>query len=235
MIFIGDIFFEATKADTASELNARSLDAVQTLGALERVHTVKFKVGDIIYALALAQAFSGNHFINARFFQTVVKFTGFEPHTLSDFWGLYSRIDDPRQCPSPQITMSELPKLEGGGALTQPPASQTHLNVHKNRGRRVSFGAIRAIPTPNSPSIARSDSNSTFESLRESETGFNSLKLETSDAQLKPFKMSPCQSASEDESDATDSKTPTIESSDPITEYVDDIVRKAIDEVLVSD
>lgn len=43
-------------------LNARSLDAVQTLGALERVKSVRFKVGDYVHALDLKQAFPGDNF-----------------------------------------------------------------------------------------------------------------------------------------------------------------------------
>uniref|UniRef100_A0AC35FYW4 Uncharacterized protein n=1 Tax=Panagrolaimus sp. PS1159 TaxID=55785 RepID=A0AC35FYW4_9BILA len=218
IVFIGDIFFEATKTETASELNARSLDAVQTLGALERVHSVKFKVGDIIYALALTQAFSG-----------------FEPHTLSDFWDLYLNLDEHRNAVSPQITTSEIPQGKSDNSMQQH-GSQSHLNVHKNRGRRVSFGAIRAIPTPGSPSLARSGSNSAFDSLREAaDTGLDSLKLEMPEDQIKSFKMSPCPSGSEDESETTESKHSEVDSADPIAEYVEDIVRKTIDEVLVTD
>lgn len=69
MVFIGQLFFENPK--NARAVTSRSLDAIQTLGAIQRAKVVRFKVQDEpdhIYSLCLDQAFPG-----------------FRPIQLSDF------------------------------------------------------------------------------------------------------------------------------------------------------
>ncbi|KAE9556122.1 hypothetical protein FO519_000610 [Halicephalobus sp. NKZ332] len=211
IVFIGDIFFGNSKS-TGNTLNARSLDGVQSLGALERVHTVRFKVGEIIYALDLKQAFPG-----------------FEPHIISDFWLLNANEPKSKElslAQSPRITTDELPFSLGPRPSSQGsagPVGSTHLNVNKSRGRRVSFGAIRAIPTPGI-SLTRTDSNGTFETPRETDSS-------EADSSFKTVRTSSPPPEVDNESTSPRATSPVSASS--LSEYIDNIVQKTIDEVLV--
>uniref|UniRef100_A0A7E4ULW4 Uncharacterized protein n=1 Tax=Panagrellus redivivus TaxID=6233 RepID=A0A7E4ULW4_PANRE len=203
IVLIGASFFKIHNSEEPSELAARSLNGIQTLGALERIHSVMFKVGDIIYEIRLDQAFPG-----------------FEPHTIADFWNanpektkLPTILDE-----TPQIlTESTSPAHQSYGSKSSASSGSSLLNVHKNRGRRVSFGAIRAIPTPG---VTTDDAP---------ENAFSQLNIDTS-SQLKPPAMSPCHSEDEPETSPLSSNAPSVTN---IADYVDGIIKKTLDEALV--
>jgi hypothetical protein len=68
LIFIGDRFFNCPQGQGARVISSRSLDAVQSLSAIQRAGAVRFKVDEHIYSLRLDECFPG-----------------FKPITLSHF------------------------------------------------------------------------------------------------------------------------------------------------------
>uniref|UniRef100_A0AC34Q6Q4 Uncharacterized protein n=1 Tax=Panagrolaimus sp. JU765 TaxID=591449 RepID=A0AC34Q6Q4_9BILA len=204
VVFIGEIFFETAKQTEETKLNARSLDAIQTFGALERVHSVRFKVGENIYSLNLKQAFPG-----------------FEPHTIQDFWLMTpdeAKTKTLNFPPSPKITTQDSPfQPHSNSQLTG--SSGTHLNVAKNKGRRVSFGAIKAIPNSGTL-LPRTGSGGGFEPPQEVDSH-----------QLHAPDVSPSHSGGEEDDHST--RSSNSKSRDTLSDYVENIVQKTIDEVLV--
>jgi hypothetical protein len=57
LVFIGEIFFH--KTSDGATVASRSLDAIQTLGAIQRIGSVRFKANDKIFALDTDNAFPG--------------------------------------------------------------------------------------------------------------------------------------------------------------------------------
>uniref|UniRef100_A0A914C1Z2 Uncharacterized protein n=1 Tax=Acrobeloides nanus TaxID=290746 RepID=A0A914C1Z2_9BILA len=180
LVFIGEIFFH--KTSDGATVASRSLDAIQTLGAIQRIGSVRFKANDKIFALDTDNAFPG-----------------FEPRTLLDFCYIQSEDSEPKERPSSAPTTS----------IVFEEASPTHKNSHagansallniKNRGRRVSFGAIHAIPSGGA--------------------------LATNSSPLKTISPGP---GSDEEQ--MDMESPSRSS---ILEYVDEMLNKTMDEVLV--
>lgn len=253
MVFIGGIFFQAPNVTTVSErqILSRSLDACQTLSALDRGKTVKFRVvenGDDekgqIYALVLEQCFPG-----------------FRPTCLEDFYNIQmpkkSKLFSICSSDSTKNTTKDAthsvsfdltPKFEDN-TLGSPNSSEisnfgtTNLTSAlsatnllsgsgdklsaslKNRGRRVSFGAIRAIPTNfiSDGNIMAETSNSATSCHL---TPLVLAEMGRDDEESSNLFKNALEKKTEDESILVDNAT---------DEYVTQMLQKTIDEVLVID
>lgn len=121
---------------------------------------------------------------------------------------------------SPKITTHDSPLQFYSNNQGATCSSGIHLNVSKNKGRRVSFGAIKAIPNSGGPLLSRTGSGGACEPAQE----VNSHQLHAS-------KVSHCLSGGKE--DEHSSKNSDSGSQNTLSDYVDNIVQKTIDEVLV--
>lgn len=94
--------------------------------------------------------------------------------------------------------------------------------MNRSKGRRVSFGAIRAIPTT-AITLHRTNSNGAFEATQEAE----SFDV---DSELKAERVS---TPPPSETDSSSPRVSSPVSASSLSEYIDNIVQKTIDEVLV--
>uniref|UniRef100_A0A915CXL4 Uncharacterized protein n=1 Tax=Ditylenchus dipsaci TaxID=166011 RepID=A0A915CXL4_9BILA len=217
MIFIGQPFFNCPEG--ARIVTSRSLDAIQTLSAIQRTQSVRFKVDQYIYSLNLDQSFPGK----------------FKPMRLADFSPSKFVLNEPKvqntesNSISPSSTSFDketLPTTHEENHLDEsgePRLSPHNLHVerqisgHKNRGRRVSFGAIRAIPT-----MDGTQPSCTSPLLM----GITNHRDFSPDTRNTNNYM--------DEENDTKSDNDEVQSS-TVVEYVDEMLQKAIDEVLIKD
>lgn len=147
-------------------------------------------------------------------------FIDFEPKVLADFW--LQNANEPKNKKIEKIQSPKVSTID-----STPTHNMNNLNVNKNRGRRVSFGGIRDIPTTSGPTLLRSGSN-------------NALEMPS---QLQIPEITSGNSGSEDESSSIpersnhkqhdNSESHRSSSPNTLSEYVDNIVQKTIDEVLV--
>lgn len=250
MIFIGGIFFQPSNVTAVlpRQILSRSLDACQTLSALDRSKTVRFQVIEEgneekgqIYALVLEQCFPG-----------------FRPTCLEDFYNIKapkkSKIfsayssDSVTKIINEQtthsVTFNLTPKLNNNsiklskssasgiaisGNLTSALSASNLLNgledklnvSFKNRERRVSFGVIRAIPT-----IFTSDENpETTDSNSSHLTPLVLAKIDQDEMNYSLLKNI-SEKKVEDESVLVDNVT---------NEYVHKMLQQTMDEVLIID
>ncbi|CAD5218855.1 unnamed protein product [Bursaphelenchus okinawaensis] len=213
--FFGAQFFkDINYVDVNGPITARLLDSTQLLGALERTGNIKFGIGKRLVGVDLKQAFPGFH-----------------PHTLVD---IFSQADLPvstsRASSSPLISTpvisntnivlennedDEFPAHTSNNGLnsdrngTQP--GLLGMNITKNRGRRVSFGAIRAIPTSNFPENSFFHRESSLPPVNGTQKSRSTESLE----------------AHNDENGTVDEAS--------VSNFVDKLLKKTMDEVLVMD
>ncbi|CAD5225589.1 unnamed protein product [Bursaphelenchus xylophilus] len=211
--FFGAQFFkDINYVDVNGPITARLLDSTQLLGALERTGNIKFGIGKRLVGVDLKQAFPG-----------------FQPHTLAD---IFAQSDLPvsssRASSSPLITTpvtniildnnneeDEFPtnSLNGINSINSDRSNNQSglLGIQaKNRGRRVSFGAIRAIPTSTLGENAFLHRDSSLPPVN----GTHSRSTES----LEPH----------NEADGTANEA-------SVSNFVDNLLKKTMDEVLVMD
>ncbi|KAI6210805.1 hypothetical protein M3Y96_00367100 [Aphelenchoides besseyi] len=162
--FFGPTFFKDLNfVDVNGPVNARLLDAVQTFAAVERTGNVKFGIGKRLMAIDLKQAFPGfqphsmadifglsdlpvsrNSTSSSRL-SPVPPSQSHHPTTV-----IFENPDDmPEDYNFPPVTSPVMPNSPPGTGIGERSSSHgglLSLAASKNRGRRVSFGAIRAIP-----------------------------------------------------------------------------------------
>jgi hypothetical protein len=239
LVFIGEIFFEST--ERSPPVSARSLDAIQSLSALQRIHAIRFRVDDHIYSLRINQAFPGNEHNKKQTANVPAIDLGFNPAKLEDLMKVElppSAKKAPRvsSAPATSIVFNEIAPTSAtspnsassgtGSNAVSPNLLHTSAianggsPMHKNRGRRVSFGAIRAIPTKGmefSPAAVMIDDVQEDEERRP-----------TRKSSLSPPPRGSSKSETDEEENTHGQKR------DSVAEYVDDMLQKTLNELLVA-
>ncbi|KAI6243613.1 hypothetical protein M3Y99_00023300 [Aphelenchoides fujianensis] len=165
--FFGQSFFkDLNYVDVNGPVSARLLDAVQTFAALERTGAVKFGIGKRLVGIDVKQAFPGfqphsmaDIFALADLPVNTSRSTSSSrlspapssAHSHHPTTVIFENPDDePDDSGLPSATSpANVPMSPPGTGIGE--RSNSHggllgLATAKNRGRRVSFGAIRAIP-----------------------------------------------------------------------------------------
>ncbi|KAI1725149.1 hypothetical protein Ddc_06437 [Ditylenchus destructor] len=226
LIFIGEAFFNCPPG--ARKINSRSLDAIQTLSAIQRIQSVRFKVDqEHIHSLDLEQSFPGS----------------FKPTQLADFSpDTYPLPKPPRRESSssslnthdenhtrPSAVSFDTKQLSNNvhvsrddGDLKVSPHSlhvERQLSGQRNRGRRVSFGAIRAIPTLDG-NLGNSSAGNTSPLVMGLTNHHPKFGDDSDQDEGLPQNVSP----GNDEVQST-----------TVVDYIDNLMQKTIDEVLIRD
>ncbi|KAI1715705.1 hypothetical protein DdX_08029 [Ditylenchus destructor] len=227
LIFIGEAFFSCPPG--ARKINSRSLDAIQTLSAIQRIQSVRFKVDqEHIHSLDLEQSFPGT----------------FKPTQLADFSPDNYPLPEPprRESSSSSLNTHDIENhtrpsavsldtkqqfnnfhvSRDDGDLKVSPHSlhvERQLSGQRNRGRRVSFGAIRAIPTLDG-NLSNSSAGNTSPLVMGLTNHHPKFGDDSDQDEGMPQNVSP----GNDEVQST-----------TVVDYVDNLLQKTIDEVLIRD
>jgi hypothetical protein len=156
---------------------ARLLDAVQTFAAIERSSAIKFAIGKRLMSVDLKQAFPGELYLLGSSHSPLI--SDFQPHCLADIYALSDLPITSSRNSTNSSRLSPVPPVHNATVIfdnnnqedsfqpidmaISPPHSAQLLGFNersnsqtgllgmnmaaaaKNRGRRVSFGAIHAI------------------------------------------------------------------------------------------
>ncbi|KAL3077520.1 hypothetical protein niasHS_012226 [Heterodera schachtii] len=249
LVFIGDIFFVCPEG--APKISARSLDALQTLSSVQRVGSVRFRVDQQhIHSLDLSQCFpdfcptkladfSADHFAlpppplsaapsssssspSADGATTGTSLLGSalpsERHTPT----IFHRTERSPSC-TPEIALSG----GMGGKMPLSPSNSllVERQLFKHRSRRVSFGVIHAIPSFDAGEAAAqiSPGKASPSLIRPMNRCPNSFptKMKSKNGE---------QNEKEDDEEEEEQKQ-----SELVKSVVDEMLQKAIKEVLVTD
>uniref|UniRef100_A0AC35TZ26 Protein kinase domain-containing protein n=1 Tax=Rhabditophanes sp. KR3021 TaxID=114890 RepID=A0AC35TZ26_9BILA len=161
LVLIGDIFFNNSGIEDRVE--ARSLDLMQCLSSIERLGKIVFKVNDRICSVNLNQVFPDIH-----------------PICDADLWKT-------RLITFNTDTEKKDPRIRCHSTSTAPLLSELHGSIlhndqsnllgvaHRNRGRKVSFGGISAIPIHMFKTNDIPESSATEKPCQEEPTVFGSM------------------------------------------------------------